>query len=132
MEKRAALRLEPVHCLITIHGGDGEDYQILEFVEQDCAISRETDIAREYFRVVHGSVIWVGDLPNGVTETATAVIIDLPTTRVSTTGTARVRMLANGQADIEIQAQDASNQEIAMRIRCRGATPARYPLREIS
>ncbi len=130
----AALRCEPVGCVVTIVAGDKGAVQILD------VISNQTDVVRcqgevaEHFTEVHGSLVYVGTLPAMQARADAAIIYELPEGRIKASGTARFRALPDGMAEVSIDA-DLPGGHIRLRATCSGthlvADDSPTPLREI-
>ncbi len=129
----ASLRYEPVGCVVTIIAGDHGAVQILDVVSTNTNVVRRVGETAEHFREVHGSLVYIGQLPACQQNAPAAVIYELPEGRVKTSGTATFRTLGNGIAEVSVET-DLPNGSIELRATCKGAmtvaddTPT--PLRE--
>lgn len=101
----AALRHEPVGCVVTIVAGDHGAVQVLNVDSKRTRVVRRVGQHSDHFEDVHGSLVFIGAMPAGCSETSAAVIYDLPDGRVKTAGTARVRCLSNGMAEVWVETE---------------------------
>lgn len=135
MNAHAALRFEPIGCVVTIVAGDHAQVQVLDVVSERTEVVRRLGDIAEHFTEVHGSVVYVGELPAAPHDADAAIILDLPDGRIKTAGSARIDASGFGTARVTITAQ-LPDGRIRIRALCSGAITAAdfspSPLREIS
>lgn len=129
----AQLRMEPVDCIVTVVAGETGHVQVLEVLGQRTEVIRyhPRSTTFDYFGDVCGSLVFVGELSPGVCEVPAAVIYDLPSGRLKAAGSAIVRTLGNGYAEVLLTTESESGDTLQLRATCAGAA-LEAPLQEIS
>ncbi len=119
----SALRHEPVGCVVTIVAGDHGAVHVLEVASNGTGVVRRVGDRAEHFSDVHGSLVFIGDLPAVATDIHAAVIYDLPDGRIRTGGTARVTCTADGSTRVTVESTLADG-SIRLDAVCPGPTIA--------
>ena len=109
-----SFRFDPVNCVITILGDDGEAFRIFELLGADSVIVIDGE---ERYRGIVGSMVYLGNQRTRPSATA-AVIFELPDGRRRATGAATLRF-DGSDAEARIEAFTDLGEHVVFKLKAR-------------